>query len=153
MSLVKKLHSEVNLEDVIWKLIFLLLAAALSSFGQTNFYTLDKEAALGAALSDQLREKSTPLTSPAALDYVSRIGHQLATQLARAPFPISFAIVAGPGSNSTQESLAVPGGYIFVPTELLLAAREEGELVGMLAHSMAHVALRRYTRAATQALV
>jgi predicted Zn-dependent protease len=57
--------------------------------------------------------------------------------------------------RSTSESRAVdlPGGYVFVPVNLLLATRSEGELSGMLAHAIAHIEARHGTRQATRARV
>jgi predicted Zn-dependent protease len=49
-----------------------------------------------------------------------------------------------------HEPIAVPGGRIFVPVELILAAKDEAELAGMLAHSMVHISERHYTRQATR---
>src|SRR6185437_13011445 len=44
---------------------------------------------------------------------------------------------------STYEPISLPGGWIFMPAQLILASKTEGEFAGMLAHAMAHVALRQ----------
>lgn len=49
-----------------------------------------------------------------------------------------------------HEPIAFPGGFIFVPARLILAAQDEDEFAGMLAHSIAHIAERHATRQATR---
>ena len=68
----------------------------------------------------------------------------------RTGYTFSLALTFDSGINSTEEAVAVPGGYIFIPATLLLAAQDEAEFAGMLAHSMAHVVARHGTRQATR---
>src|ERR1035438_3249034 len=49
-----------------------------------------------------------------------------------------------------HEAAAFPGGPVFVPSSLILAAADEDELAGMLAHAIAHIALRQFTREQTK---
>jgi len=60
----------------------------------------------------------------------------------------SLALTFDSGINSTEEAVAVPGGYLFIPANLFLAAGDEAEFAGMLAHSMAHIVARHGTRQA-----
>ncbi|HYM10386.1 MAG TPA: M48 family metalloprotease [Bryobacterales bacterium] len=115
-----------------------------------NFYSQEKEAALGAALSQDIAQRTTPIGSVAVRDYVERQGSQLAAQLPDAAFPYKFAIIADNEGGSTHEPLSLPGGYFFVPADLILAARNDAEFAGMLAHAMAHVAERHGARLATR---
>jgi len=115
-----------------------------------NFYSVQKEAAMGASLATEIRRQTTPLGSTMILDYVNRIGSRLAAQIPDAPFPYTFAVVAGDLTNPGHEPVAVPGGYIFVPSALILEAKDEAEFAGVLAHSMAHAAERHATRLATR---
>jgi predicted Zn-dependent protease len=116
-----------------------------------NFYSVQKEAALGASMAAEFQGQVTPIDSAAVRDFVNRIGSRLSAQIPGAPFPFTFAVIAGDLSSATHEPVALPGGYIFVPAELILAANDEAELAGMLAHSMVHVAERHATRTATRA--
>jgi len=135
-------------------LLFLLalsLGAQERQLGQgVNFYSLAKEAAIGARLSEHLRQDTTAVESPAVRDYVQRIGSQLAQQLTNAPFSYTFSVIADDRGGRTHEPISLPSGYIFVPTSLILAAQDDAEFAGMLAHAMAHVAERHGTRLATR---
>jgi predicted Zn-dependent protease len=62
-----------------------------------------------------------------------------------------FTLVENDLGGSTHEPLALPGGAIFVPANLIFDSRSEAEFAGMLAHAMAHVAARHGTRLATRA--
>jgi predicted Zn-dependent protease len=132
-------------------LVALTLVAQERQLGQgVNFYSLPKEAALGASLAQDLKKDTSAVESPALRDYVRRIGSQLAQQLTNAPFSYTFSVIADDRGGRTHEPLSLPGGYIFVPTSLILASNDGAEFAGMLAHAMAHVAERHGTRLATR---
>ena len=125
--------------------------AQVAPVGQgPNLYSREKEAALGAGLAQQVRRTATLLDSPAALAYVSKLGAKFSAQLPEPRFTYTFAVTSDDRSNSLHEPLSLPGGYIFVPASLFLAAQNEAEFAGMLAHAMAHVAERHGTRAASR---
>jgi beta-barrel assembly-enhancing protease len=145
-----------------WSL-FVLVLSALSLNAQQqvgagpNLYSREKEAELGAELAAQVQRTSTPVNNPAALRYVEQVGARLAAQLPEPRFTYTFTLInpvsGAESSNATQEPLALPGGYIFVPSSVLLAARDEAEFAGVLAHAMAHVADRDGTRQATRGTI
>jgi predicted Zn-dependent protease len=118
-----------------------------------NLYSAEKEAKLGATLAEEVRRNSTALDSALARDYLERLGRQLAAQLPGDGVKYTFEIIAdktaGP-TNQLYEPIALPGGYLFVPAGLFLAAQDEAEFAGMLAHAMAHVAERHGTRMVTR---
>jgi len=133
----------------------LLACAALNAQGQptgrgVNFYSLEKEAALGAQLAGEVHRKTAAIASAAVHDYVARLGARLIAQIPETGFTFIFTVVAEDMDSGIHEPLALPGGYIFVPASLFLAARNEAEFAGMLAHSIAHVAARHSTRLATR---
>jgi predicted Zn-dependent protease len=115
-----------------------------------NFYSTEKEAALGAQLANEVRQKTTPVNSAVIRDYVEKIGRQLATPLPAPRFTYTFAVIADDLGGQTQEPLSLPGAYIFVPASLILTAQNEAAFAGMLAHAMAHIAERHGTRQATR---
>jgi predicted Zn-dependent protease len=128
------------------------LAASAQQTGQgVNFYSVEKEAALGKDLAAQVQGQTTPIQSMLVADYVNRVGARLAARIDGAPFPYTFVVIAGEGANETHECIAVPGGYAFVPSSLILAAKDEAEFAGMLAHSMVHISERHSSRLATRA--
>jgi predicted Zn-dependent protease len=55
--------------------------------------------------------------------------------------------------STIHEPATLPGGYVFVPAGLFLAAQDEAEFAGMLAHAMGHIALRHGTRQATRGVL
>jgi predicted Zn-dependent protease len=114
-----------------------------------NFYTKDKEIALGQRLALEFGQKTTPLDIPAASDYVRRVGANLAAQF---PGGWTYRIetIREERGGATHEPTAFPGGPIFVSADLLRTAQSEAEFAGMLAHAMAHVVARHWTRAATK---
>ena len=116
-----------------------------------NFYSVQKEAALGASLAAEIRRQTTPIDSAVVRDFVTKIGLRLSTQITNAPFPYSFAVIADDPNSASHEPLSLPGGYIFIPAKLILAANDEAEFAGMLAHSMSHAYERDATREATRA--
>ncbi len=114
-----------------------------------NFYSLEKEVALGKQLAAEFQRNSKPLDSPAVLAYVNDIGQRLAAQTGGPPFTYTFSLVAD-DQTALHEAAAFPGGFLFVPASLILAAKDEDEFAGMLAHAIAHVAARDGTRLATR---
>lgn len=129
----------------------LVLSAQQQPLGQgVNFYSYEKEAALGATLTQETRQRTIPLDSSTVHDYVDRLGRQLATQLPDTHFTYTFAVITDAVGGRTHEPISLPGGYIFVPTNLILAAQNEAEFAGMLAHAIVHVAARHGTRTATR---
>jgi len=101
-----------------------------------------KETALGAALAKDMRARTSAVNNDAVQGYVERVGKRLASH-AGVKFEWTFAVVTDDLGGSTHEPVPLPGGHIFVPTSLILAAQNEAELAGMLAHSIFHVAERR----------
>ena len=98
-----------------------------------------KQAALGASLARTFRQNTTPLDSPAALDYVRRLGAKLAAQLPEPHANFTFEFIKSDSCGELHEPCSFPGGYIFVPASLFLATQDEAEFAGMLAHAMAYV--------------
>jgi predicted Zn-dependent protease len=94
------------------------------------------EAKLGASLADEVKRKTTPVENPVQ-EYVQRIGGRVAagSKIASRLWVVREDVGEGP----THEPLWLPGGYIIVPARLILAAANESELAGMLAHAIAHV--------------
>jgi predicted Zn-dependent protease len=134
--------------------MILSAVTGIAQVGQgPNLYSREREAAFGAALAQQVRRTVTPLDSPAALEFLQRMGAKIASQLPEPRYTYTFAVTSSDQSNSLHEPLSLPGGYIFVPASLFLAAQNEAEFAGMLAHAMAHVAERHGTRAASRGAI
>jgi len=110
-----------------------------------NFYSMEKEMALGKQLAAEVRRQAKVLDDPIVTEYVNRLGQNLVRN-SDAKVPFTFEVIDGPEVNA----FALPGGYVFVYTGLIKMADEEDEFAGALAHEIAHVAARHMTRNATK---
>ncbi len=110
-----------------------------------NFYSLEKEMALGKALAQQVERQANMVDDPIVSEYLNRLCQNLARN-SDAKVPFSCKAIDGEEPNA----FALPGGYIFVYTGLVKIADEEDELAGAVAHEIAHVAARHMTRRATK---
>ena len=131
-------------------LVLLLVCLSVSVSGQasrrssnTDSYSAEKESALGFQMASRVRAQTTPLGLPSVDSYVADVGRKLAAYAPNSPEPWAFRVMQDQRGGPTCESLSLPGGYIFVAARLVLAARNEAEFAGMLAHAMAHVAERQ----------
>jgi predicted Zn-dependent protease len=99
-----------------------------------------KEEALGAQMAANMQKWTTPLDNPDVAGYVAHTGGKFA-----ADRKCTFAVVTDELGGRSHEPVAFPGCHVFVSTSLLLAAGDEGEFAGMLAHALAHRASRGQT--------
>jgi predicted Zn-dependent protease len=129
------------------KVLVGLMALPLLAQQGVNFFSLEKERAIGDALAADVRRQSRPLDNSEVDAYVKRVGRQLVAQLPEQPFTYNFEVII---TAEATEPVSIPGGYILVPASFLLSTKEEAEFVSMLAHSIGHVALRHGTRSATR---
>lgn len=137
----------------ILPLVGVLLSAQEPQRRDDNFYSREKEAALGASLASEVRKHTSALADSTVHDYIEGVGRRLAAKVRNGDLDWKWAVIRDRAGGSTQEPLSVPGGYIFVSTSLILAVKNEAELAGMLAHSMAHIAERHGTRMAARGQV
>jgi predicted Zn-dependent protease len=110
-----------------------------------NFYSIEKEIALGKQLAEEVRRQSKLVDDPIIGEYVNRVGENLVRN-SDATIPFTFQIVEGEQLNA----FALPGGFVFVNTGLIEATETEAELAGAMAHEIAHVTARHITRQATR---
>jgi len=110
-----------------------------------NFYSLEKEIALGKQLAQEI-EREAKLTDDWALaEFVNRLAQNLARN-SDLKVPVTAKVIDSPQVNA----FALPGGFLFVNSGLIVEAETEAELAGALAHEIAHVAARHGTRQASR---
>jgi len=110
-----------------------------------NFYSLEKEIALGKQLAQEVERQAKVIDDPVIAEYVSRVGQNLVRNSdAKVPFTIKVL------DTEEVNAFALPGGFFFVNSGLILKAESESELAGVMAHEIAHVAARHGTRQATR---
>jgi predicted Zn-dependent protease len=111
-----------------------------------NFYSLDRELTLGRGMAMEVERESRLLDDPVVAEYVNRVGQNLVRN-SDAKLPFTIKVIDSDEINA----FALPGGFMFVDTGLVLKAENEAELAGVLAHEIAHVAARHGTRQASRA--
>jgi len=110
-----------------------------------NFYSLDHEIALGKQLAQEVERQAKVVDDPVIAEYVNRVGQNLVRNSdAKVPFTIKVL------DTEEVNAFALPGGFFFVNSGLVLKADSEAELAGVMAHEIAHVACRHGTRQATK---
>lgn len=113
-----------------------------------NFYSLEKEIALGRELAQEVQWQSRVINDSVIAEYINRIGQNLVRNSdAKVPFTIKVL------DSEEVNASALPGGFLFVNSGLILRAESEAELAGVMAHEIAHVAARHATRQATRATI
>jgi beta-barrel assembly-enhancing protease len=110
-----------------------------------NFYSLEKEIAIGKQLAQEVERQAKIVDDPVIAEYVNRIGQNLVRNSdAKVPFTIKVL------DSEEVNAFALPGGFFFVNSGLILKADSESELAGVMAHEIAHVAARHGTKQATR---
>jgi len=110
-----------------------------------NFYSIEKEIALGKQMAEEVQRQAKLIDDPIISEYVNRVGQNLVRNSdAKVPFTIKVL------DSEEVNAFALPGGFFFVNSGLILKADTEAELAGVMAHEIAHVAARHGTRQATR---
>jgi beta-barrel assembly-enhancing protease len=107
--------------------------------------SLEKEIALGHQLSAEVERQMKLLKDPVVNEYVNRVEQNIVRNSdAKVPFTIKII------ESDEVNAFALPGGFLYVNTGLILAADQEAELAGVLAHETAHVAARHAAKTASK---
>src|SRR4029077_13552596 len=110
-----------------------------------EFYSLEHDIALGKQLSQEVEKSAKFIDDPVIIEYVNRVGQNLVRNSdAKVPFTIKVI------DSDEVNAFALPGGFFYVNSGLILRAQEESELAGVMAHEIAHVAARHGTKQATK---
>ena len=113
---------------------------------QINFYSLNKEVAMGRQLAADVDRQGKFIDDPVVSEYVNRVGQNLALHSdAKIPFTIKVL------DSDDVNAFALPGGFLYVNKGAILAADSEAELAGVMAHEIAHVAARHGVEQASKA--
>jgi beta-barrel assembly-enhancing protease len=105
-----------------------------------NFVSMEKEIALGNQIAGEFEQTARMVEDPVINDYVDRLGQNIVKHSdAKVPFHIKVV------DTDEVNAFAFPGGYFYVNKGLLLAARNEAELAGVMAHEISHVTARHAT--------
>jgi predicted Zn-dependent protease len=112
-----------------------------------NMFSAQQDVEIGAQSASEA-ERQLPILRDSQVDaYVNRIGQKLAANAGGPQFQYRFRVVNAADINA----FALPGGYIYINRGILENARNEGEVAGVVAHEIAHSALRHGTHQASKA--
>jgi beta-barrel assembly-enhancing protease len=112
-----------------------------------NLFSVEQEVELGREAAAQIRQNVEVVNNQSLQNYIRTLGGRLAQTEAAGKYPYNFTLINDPSINA----FALPGGPIFVHSGLIANAENEAQLVGVLAHEIAHVALRHGTNQASKA--
>jgi hypothetical protein len=113
--------------------------------GLGDWYSLETEIRLGKQYSMMVENSVKMVQDPVVTEYVNRIGQNLVRNSdAKVPFTIKVI------DSDEINAFALPGGFFYVNSGLILAADEEAELAGVMAHEISHVAARHGMRQMTR---
>jgi predicted Zn-dependent protease len=113
--------------------------------GLGNWYSLDKQVAMGRSYAQQVEHSAKMVTDPVVTEYINRIGQNLVRNSdAKVPFTIKVI------DTDEINAFALPGGFFYVNSGLILAADNEAELAGVMAHEIGHVAACHVAREQTR---
>jgi predicted Zn-dependent protease len=110
-----------------------------------NFYSLEKEMALGKQLAQEVEREAKLVDDPIPAEFINRLAQNLARNS-----DIKVPVTAKMIDSDQVNAFALPGGFLFVNTGLVMKAETEAELAGAMAHEIAHIAARHGTRQASR---
>ena len=110
-----------------------------------NFYSLEKEIALGKQLAQEVEREARLVLDPVPAEFINRLAQNLARN-SDIKVPVTAKLI----DSQQVNAFALPGGFLFVNSGMVLKAETEAELAGALAHEIAHVAARHGTRQASR---
>jgi beta-barrel assembly-enhancing protease len=113
--------------------------------GVGNWYTVEHQVADGRRYAQMIESQIKLINDPVITEYVNRIGQNIVRNSdAQVPFTIKVI------DSDVVNAMALPGGFFYVNSGLILAADEEAEMAGVMAHEIAHVAACHYGREMTR---
>jgi predicted Zn-dependent protease len=105
--------------------------------GQLNFYSLEKEVAIGRQMAAELDRHAKLVDDPIILEFVNRVTQNIVIN-SDIKIPVTVKVI----DSSDINAFALPGGFLYVNRGLIEAAENEAELAGVIAHEAAHIAAR-----------
>jgi predicted Zn-dependent protease len=142
--------------SIAWLTLIAMFALPLTLVAQTqikyhsNKFSVQDDVKLGRDAAQQAERQFPILRDETARAYVERVGQRLAAaippEFQHPEFRYYFKIV----NASDINAFALPGGPMYVNRGMIEAARNEGEMAGVMAHELSHVALRHGTAQATK---
>ena len=159
-----------RLRFISWLLVTVLLSPNITSFAadkkekkskkedveaigsrkvaRRSIISLEKEIAIGKQIATEIDRSAKILTDSVVSEYVNRVAQNIARN-SDLTIPLTVKVIDSPEINA----FALPGGFLYVNTGLLLAADEEAQIAGVIAHEVAHAAARHWASQMTKAQI
>ena len=141
---------------IAWLTLVAISVMPLAALAQTqikyhsNKYSIQQDVQLGRQAAQEVEQQMPLLRDQEVQAYVERVGSRLAnaipSQYRHAEFDYYFKVVNARDINA----FALPGGPMYINRGMIEAAKNEGEMAGVMAHEISHVALRHGTAQATK---
>jgi predicted Zn-dependent protease len=113
--------------------------------GMGNWYSTDSEIKMGKMYASEIEKSTRMITDPVVTEYVNRIGQNIVKNSdCKVPFTIKII------DSDEINAMALPGGFFYVNSGLILNADEEAEMAGVMAHEIAHVCAHHAAREMTR---
>ncbi len=113
--------------------------------GLGNWYSTDSEIRMGKGYAMEIEKSAHMISDPVINEYVNRVGQNIVKNSdCKVPFTIKII------DSEEINAMALPGGFFYVNSGLILAADEEAELAGVMAHETAHVCAHHAARQMTK---
>ena len=113
--------------------------------GMGNWYSVDTEIKMGKMYASEIEKSTKFITDPVVVEYVNRVGQNIVKNSdCKVPFTIKVI------DSDEINAMALPGGFFYVNSGLILNADEEAELAGVMAHETAHVCAHHAVREQTR---
>ena len=113
--------------------------------GLGNWYSLETDIKMGRQYAQMVDSSSKLISDPVVTEYVNRLGQNIVRN-SDAQVPFTFKII----DSDVVNAFSLPGGFVYINSGTILAADEEAELAGVMAHEIAHVCARHATRQMTR---
>lgn len=111
-----------------------------------NLFSKDQDVQMGKEYSQQIEQEVEAISSGPLQQYIAELGAKIASQPLANGFPYVFKAVNDPNINA----FALPGGPVYINTGIILNADNEGQVMGVIAHEVSHIALRHSTNQVTK---
>jgi len=113
--------------------------------GMGNWYSIESEIKMGKGYASEIEKSTKFINDPVVTEYVNRVGQNIVKNSdCKVPFTIKVI------DSDEVNAMALPGGFFYVNSGLILAADEEAEMAGVMAHETAHVCAHHAAREQTR---
>jgi len=124
---------------LFYALPFLIFFSLFGSFVRgASALTTEEEKKLGKKVLIEIEKTGDIVRDLTLQAFVEKVGYSLVDQVGPTPFEFKFYVIRALDANA----FAIPGGYVFVTTGLLVLAESQQEIAGVLSHEISHVTHR-----------